>query len=68
MLSTVGEHFKNLLTLSVTNNYLVERSKLDDINLEFNRTGDLTYYGYENKAGVFFLIKNESYNLTVLKS
>jgi hypothetical protein len=50
----VGEQFKNLLTLSVTNNYLVERSKLDDINLAYNRTGDLTYYEYENKSGVFF--------------
>jgi hypothetical protein len=54
LLSTVGEHFKNLLTLSANNNNLVERSKLDDINLAFNRTGDLTYYGYENKSGVFF--------------
>jgi len=54
LISTVGEHFKNLLTLSANNNNLVERSKLDDINLAFNRTGDLTYYGYENKAGVFF--------------
>jgi hypothetical protein len=50
----VGEQFKNLLTLSANNNNLVERSKLDDINLAFNRTGDLTYYEYENKAGVFF--------------
>jgi hypothetical protein len=54
LISTVGEHFKNLLTLSATNNDLVERSKLDDINLAYNRTGDLTYYEYENKSGVFF--------------
>ena len=54
LISTVGEHFKNLLTLSASNNYLIERSKLDDINLAFNRTGDLTYYEYENKGGVFF--------------
>jgi hypothetical protein len=54
LISTVGEQFKNLLTLSANNNNLVERSKLDDINLAFNRTGDLTYYEYENKAGVFF--------------
>ncbi|MEP6617125.1 MAG: DUF4292 domain-containing protein [Ginsengibacter sp.] len=54
LISTVGEHFKNLLTLSASNNYLVERSKLDDINLAFNRTGDLTYYEYENKSGIFF--------------
>ena len=54
LISTVGEQFKNLLTLSATNNYLVERIKLDDINLAYNRTGDLTYYEYENKSGVFF--------------
>ncbi len=54
LISTVGEHFKNLLTLSVTNNYLVERSKLDDISLAFNRTCDLTYNEYENKAEGFF--------------
>jgi len=54
LISTVGEHFKNLLTLSATNDNLVERSKLDDINLAYNRTGDLTYYEYENKSGVFF--------------
>lgn len=54
LISTVGEHFKNLLTLSATNNDLVERSKLDDINVAYNRTGDLTYYEYENKSGVFF--------------
>jgi Domain of unknown function (DUF4292) len=54
LISTVGEHFKNLLTLSANNNDLVERSKLDDINLAYNRTGDLTYYEYENKSGVFF--------------
>ena len=54
LISTVGEEFKNLLTLSSTNNYLVERSKLDDINVAANRTGDLTYYEYENKSGMFF--------------
>jgi Domain of unknown function (DUF4292) len=54
LISTVGEHFKNLLTLSATNNYLVERSKLDDLNLAFNRTCDLTYNEYENKSGGFF--------------
>lgn len=53
LLSTVGEYFKNLLTLSVNNN-LVERSKLDDLNVTLNRTGDLTYGDYENKSGVFF--------------
>ena len=53
LISTVDKQFKNLLTLSINNN-LVERSKLDDLDIAFNRTGDLTYYDYENKSGVFF--------------
>ncbi|MEP6596798.1 MAG: DUF4292 domain-containing protein [Ginsengibacter sp.] len=53
LISTIDKQFKNLLTLSVNNN-LVERSKLDDLDIAFNRTGDLTYYDYENKSGIFF--------------
>jgi hypothetical protein len=53
LLSTVGKYFKNLLTLSASNN-LIERSKLDDLDVTLNRTGDLTYGDYENKAGFFF--------------
>lgn len=53
LLSTVGKYFKNLLTLSSSNN-LVERSKLDDLDVTLNRTGDLTYSDYEDKGGTFF--------------
>jgi hypothetical protein len=53
LLSTVGKYFKNLLTLTASNN-LIERSKLDDLDLTLNRTGDLTYGKYENKSGVWF--------------
>lgn len=53
LLSTVDEHFKNLLTLTASN-YLVERSKLDDLNVALNRTGDLTYFNYESSAGLNF--------------
>ena len=53
LLSTIGKYFKNLLTLSSSNN-LVERSKLDDLDVSLNRTGDLTYGDYENKPGFFF--------------
>ncbi|HUS03496.1 MAG TPA: DUF4292 domain-containing protein, partial [Chitinophagaceae bacterium] len=53
LLSTVGKYFKNLLTLSASNN-LIERSKLDDLDVTLNRTGDLTYGKYENKSGVSF--------------
>src|SRR5215212_172531 len=47
LISTVDEHFKNLLTLTAGNN-LIERSKLDDLNVALNRTCDLTYFDYEN--------------------
>lgn len=53
LLSTVGKYFKNLLTLSAANN-LVERSKLDDVDVLLNRTGDLSYGAYENKSGLNF--------------
>ncbi len=53
LLSTVGKYFKNLLTLSVSDK-LIERSKLDDLDVTLNRTGDLTYGDYENKSGFFF--------------
>jgi outer membrane lipoprotein-sorting protein len=53
LISTIDDHFKNLLTLAASNN-LIERSKLDDINVALNRTGDLTYYNYEDRSGVLF--------------
>jgi hypothetical protein len=53
LLSTVGKYFKNLLTLSGSSN-LIERSKLDDLDVTLNRTGDLTYSKYENRSGVSF--------------
>ncbi|HEV8080644.1 MAG TPA: DUF4292 domain-containing protein [Chitinophagaceae bacterium] len=58
LLSTMGKFFKNLLTLSVNNN-LIERSKLDDLDVTLNRTADLSYGGYENKSGVFFSTQRE---------
>ena len=53
LLSTIGKYFKNLMTLSAENNNLIERSKLDDLDPNLNRTADLTYSEYENK-GFFF--------------
>lgn len=58
LLSTMGKFFKNLLTLSVNNN-LIERSKLDDLDVALNRTADLSYSGYENKSGLFFSTQRE---------
>ncbi|MEO5646994.1 MAG: DUF4292 domain-containing protein [Chitinophagaceae bacterium] len=53
LISTVGELFKSLLTIT-SNNNLVEKIKLDDIDPNRNRTADLIYAEYENKEGVFF--------------
>ena len=53
LLSTMGKYFKNLITMSANNN-LIERSKLDDLDVTLNRTGDLTYGEYENKVGFYF--------------
>jgi len=58
LLSTIGEYFKNLLTLSANNN-LIERSKLDDLDVKLNRTADLSYGKYENKEGVRFSTERE---------
>ena len=58
LLSTVGTYFKNLLTLSANNN-LIERSKLDDLDVTLSRTADLTYGKYENKSGVNFSTDRE---------
>ncbi len=51
-LLSIGQRFKNLITLN--DNGLVQRSKLDDVNELRNRTGDLTYDDYEDKLGVQF--------------
>ena len=51
-LLSIGKVFKNLITLSDDN--LVQRIKLDDLDELRNRTGDLTYADYENKKGMNF--------------
>ena len=58
MLGTLGKFFKNLLTVSADNN-LIERSKLDDINVSDNRTADLTYGSYDKSSGVYFATYRE---------
>ena len=58
LIGTVGKFFKNLLTVSAGNN-LIERSKLDDIDIGQNRTADLTYGEYEKNNDVFFATYRE---------
>lgn len=55
-LLSVGRWFKNLLVVDEAAKNL-QRSKLDDADMTRNRTADLTYSDYENKAGVPFATK-----------
>jgi len=53
---SLGELFKNLLTLDLNDKTLLH-SKLDDRDPTRNRTADLTYGDYENKKGPWFSTK-----------
>jgi Domain of unknown function (DUF4292) len=52
VLLSVGTLFKNLITIS--KEYNIEKSKLDDVNPLLNRTCDLTYSEFETKSGFSF--------------
>ncbi len=58
LIGTVGDYFKNLVTLSAGTNHL-ERIKLDDIDLNQNRTASLLYSNYESNAGFDFATDRE---------
>lgn len=53
LLSTTGVYFKNLLTLTADKKLMLH-SKLDDVDINRNRTADITYSDYENKMGFDF--------------
>ena len=53
LIATIGEHFKNLLTINKSNHFVVH-SKLDDVNINRNRTADITYDNFENNNGINF--------------
>ena len=55
-LLSLGELFKNLITLNESDKTLIH-SKLDDVDPARNRTADLTYGDYESKKGVLFSTK-----------
>jgi hypothetical protein len=55
-LLSIGEWFKNLLTLNESDQVL-QKSKLDDLDISHNRTADLIYSDYENKRGKPFSTK-----------
>lgn len=52
---SVGEWFKNLLTLGKTGK--MENCKLDDVDITRSRSCNLTYDDYENKKGHWFASK-----------
>jgi hypothetical protein len=52
-LMNVGPLFKHLLAIT-NGDYLLQHSKLDDVDPLRNRTADLTYTGYVNTNGVKF--------------
>jgi hypothetical protein len=54
LVSTVGKYFKHLLTLSNDSSLLLLHSKLDDVDVNRNRTADLTYDDYDDKSGFDF--------------
>lgn len=56
LLLSIGDYFKNLLTLDATD-YSLVHSKLDDVDINRNRTCDLSYNSYETKKGVNFSTK-----------
>ncbi len=58
LLGTASGFFKNLLTISSDNN-LLERSKLDDIDVGQNRTADLSYGNYEKNNRFYFATYRE---------
>ena len=55
-LLSIGNSFKNLVTINGNNNLLVH-SKLDDIDLTRSRTAGLNYDDYENEKGKTFSSK-----------
>lgn len=56
--SSVGDDFKNLLTLSSNNNLLLQ-SKLDDVDVNRNRTASISYDDYVNSNDQFFSTRRQ---------
>lgn len=58
LVSTIDEFFKNLLTIS-SDKKVIERCKLDDLDVSRNRTADFTYYDYEQSDNILFATSRE---------
>jgi hypothetical protein len=57
-LMSLGQYFKNLLTLNEGNKAIIH-SKLDDTNPLLSRTADLSYADYDTKKNVLFPTKRQ---------
>ncbi len=55
-----GDWYKNLVTMNESDG-LLQRSKLDDVDLVRNRTCDISYSDYDTKKGVNFPVKRRIY-------
>ena len=53
LISVAGLFYKHLLTMT-SDNYVLLHSKLDDVDINRNRTADITYSDFENKNGINF--------------
>ena len=58
LIGTVGDFFKNLITLTADNRHL-ERIKLDDIDIHQNRTASLLYNDYEKNNQFDFSVSRQ---------
>ncbi len=58
LIATIGKFFKNLITVSADNK-LIQRSKLDDLDVNQNRTADITYGEYEKNSNLYFATDRE---------
>ncbi len=58
LLATIGKYFKHLLTIDKSNGFLIH-SKLDDVDVNRNRTADITYNNFENANNINFATYRE---------
>ena len=56
VLLSLGQWFKNLVTINESDK-LIQRSKLDDLDITHSRSADITYSDYDSKKGKPFSTK-----------
>jgi hypothetical protein len=58
LMAVAGQYFKHLLTITLSDKLLVH-SKLDDVDVNRNRTADITYSDFDYKTGTAFSTQRE---------